>query len=302
MIVQGRKGVVTPPGRYPIVPGIDAAGEVLEDTSGNYPAGTSVVITGNKIGQHFDGGYSQLLRLKQEWLAPLPSKFCLEESMMIGSAGVTAMQCVMHLEECAGMKPSKGEVLVTGAAGGLGSIAVVILAQRGYQVVASSGRADALHYYFISLGASRVIGRLQKDKRRPLGEQLWAGVVDTVGGDTLAAAVAQTRYRCGVASTGVAGSSALETTVYPFILRGVRLLGVDSTLPIKVAGWPDDEESRHAYAEERIRIWRCLAADLPAQKLRLIHAGTVGLSEISEYSSRILAGQVQGRLVIDVDR
>lgn len=302
MIVQGKPGVVTPPGKFPIVPGIDAAGEVLESACGTFEPGDRVVVTGNKIGQHFDGGYSQRLRVKSQWLAKLPPQFTLEESMIIGSAGVTAMQCIMHLEEAAGLTPEKGEVLVTGAAGGLGSIAVAILSTLGYKVVASSGRAQALHSYLEGLGAFRVIGRLEHDTRRPLGQQLWAGVVDSVGGSTLAAAVAQTKYRCGVASTGVAGSSDFNTTVYPFILRGVRLLGVDSTLPYKVAGWPDDDLSQQAYLEERRRIWFRLSTDLPVEKLQMIHAGSIGLDDVAAWSSKILSGEVQGRVVVNLDK
>eukprot|EP00747_Dinoflagellata_sp_TGD_P219216 gnl/TRDRNA2_/TRDRNA2_91366_c1_seq2.p1 gnl/TRDRNA2_/TRDRNA2_91366_c1~~gnl/TRDRNA2_/TRDRNA2_91366_c1_seq2.p1 ORF type:complete len:213 (-),score=34.00 gnl/TRDRNA2_/TRDRNA2_91366_c1_seq2:41-679(-) len=212
------------------------------------------------------------------------------------------MQCVMHLEEAAGLTPAKGEVLVTGAAGGLGSIAVAILAQRGYTVVASSGRAAILGDYLRGLGAARVIDRLEWDPSRFLGKQLWAGVVDTVGGGTLAAALSQTKYRCGVASTGVAGASELNTTVYPFILRGVRLLGVDSTLPFKVAGWPDDDASREAYLDERSRIWERLATDLLPSKLHSIHSATVGLTDLQDWSLKILSGRVQGRIVVDVDK
>jgi acrylyl-CoA reductase (NADPH) len=301
MTVQGKPGVVTPPGKFPIVPGIDAAGEVVECSSGAFSPGDRVVVTGNKIGQHFDGGYAQRLRVKSEWLTTIPSAFSSEESMVIGTAGVTAMQCVMHLEEAGCLRPDKGEVLVTGAAGGVGSFAVAILAELGYEVVASSGRAEPLRGYFESLGARRVIGRLEPE-RRPLGQQLWAGVVDTVGGATLAAAVAQTKYRCGVASTGVAGAAEWSTTVYPFILRGVRLLGVDSTLPCRVEGWPNDPASEEEYREERRRIWTRLSTDLPKDKLRKVHGHTIALEELPQWAGKILSGEVQGRVVVDLDR
>jgi len=301
MILQGRPGVVTPPGRFPIVPGIDAAGEVVDCSSEDFVRGDRVVVTGNKIGQHFDGGYAERLHVKHEWLAKLPDRFSLEESMIIGSAGVTAMQCIMHLEEAAGLRPERGEVLVTGAAGGVGSFAVAILAELGYQVVASSGRAESLKGYFQTLGAKRVMSRLDVETRA-LGEQLWAGVVDTVGGATLATAIAQTKYRCGVASTGVAGAAQFQITVYPFILRGVRLLGVDSTLPCRVAGWPDDVISQEAFTKERQNIWARLSTDLPHRKLHEVHCSTIGLEELGEQAGRILKGHVQGRVVVSLQK
>mmetsp|Transcript_37918 Transcript_37918/g.69100 ORF Transcript_37918/g.69100 Transcript_37918/m.69100 type:complete len:410 (+) Transcript_37918:37-1266(+) len=301
MIVQGQKGVVTPPGRFPIVPGIDAAGEVVDGAWTGSSA--RVVITGQKIGQHFDGGYSQLLRVKRSWLSELPAAFSMEESMVIGTAGVTAMQCILHLEDAGGLSPQRsGEVLVTGAGGGVGSFAVALLAARGYNVVASSRRAEALESHLRELGATRVTGGLTSDPKRPLGAQLWGGVVDTVGGETLAAAVTQTKYRCAVATVGVAGSSGLKTTVYPFILRGVRLLGVDSTLPVEVAGFPDDAASEAEYREERRRIWARLTSDLSKEKLKLIHEVTIGLADLPEWSAKIQAGQVRGRVVVDVDK
>jgi acrylyl-CoA reductase (NADPH) len=210
------------------------------------------------------------------------------------------MQCIMHLEEHAALHPSKGEVLVTGAAGGLGGIAVAILSQLGYTVVASSGRAESLDGYLRSLGAARVIGRLVHDPARPLGEQLWAGCVDSVGGDTLAAVLGQTKYRCGVASTGVAGGGELNTSVYPLILRGIRLLGVDSTLPYNVEGYP--AEDNEEWLAERMRIWARLDTDLDRGKLHLLSTNEIGLSEVREWSETILRGGVQGRIVVDVDK
>ena len=301
MIVQGQAGLVH---RYPTVPGIDAAGVVIASDAGDkdnaphsqgtrpglpymvgeLPVGTEVTITGNKIGQHFDGGFSQLLRVKREWVMPRPAGFTLKETMMIGSAGVTAMQCVMHLEQAGGLHPSTaGEVLVTGAAGGLGSIAIAILSTLGYSVVASTGRAESSGDYLRSLGASRVIGRLEFNKKRLLAGQIWSGCVDTVGGDTLAAVVTQTKYRCGVASTGVAAGGSLSSSVYPFILRGVRLLGVDSTLPFNVEGYNPEENRR--WLEERQRIWKRLDTDLPRDKLHAINSNTIGLTEVVEFAA-----------------
>lgn len=320
MIVQGHAGLVH---RYPIVPGIDAAGTIIatdngeQDTappdgaatsrpglpymSGQLPVGTEVTITGNKIGQHFDGGFSQVLRVKREWVLPRPRGFSLKETMMIGSAGITAMQCVMHLEDAGELHPSTaGDVLVTGAAGGLGSIAVAILSTLGYNVVASTGRTEELGDYLRSLGAKRVIGRVKYNPTRPLGDQLWSGCVDTVGGDTLAAVVTQTKYGCAIASTGVAGGGSLLSSVYPFILRRVRLLGVDSTLPFNVEGYAP--EDNHRWLAERHRLWKRLDSDLDRDKLHRINVHTIGLTEVEEWSHKILAGKVQGRVVVDCDK
>jgi acrylyl-CoA reductase (NADPH) len=300
MILKGMKGVVP---EYPIMPGIDAAGEVVSSDDAAFVVGDRVVVTGNKIGQHFDGGYSQFLRVKSKWVVKVPSQFTLEETMVIGTAGFTAMQCVLHLEDAGDLSPQNGgEVLVTGAAGGVGSMAVAILARRGYKVVASSGRADSLRSYFQELGASRTIGRMAHNPKRPLGDQLWAGVVDAVGSGTLAACISQTVYRGAVASAGVAGGGDLPTSVYPFILRGVRLLGVDSTLPHNVVGYPSDERTQTAFLEERLRTWRALASDLDSRTLGLMHEGTIGLTDVVAWSDRILNGEVRGRVVVNVDR
>lgn len=350
MIINGVRGVVP---SFPIVPGIDGAGVVvatkpdplaaafkdlvlpdgdekrraLESASG-FEEGDEVVVTGNKIGQHFDGAMATWLSCKAGWAVRCPRAFSLKQCMAIGSAGHTAMMCVMHLEEAGRLEPGSGaDVLVTGAAGGLGSVAVAVLAQRGYRVVASSRRADSHGAYLRSLGAADVIGALVEDGQphRPLDKQRWAGVVDTVGGSTLAAAAAQCRYNGAVASTGVAGGGALEMTVYPLILRGVRMLGVDSTLPWCVDGYygfdagavshavgvGDPRASYHpgdwARAAvknrlERLRIWDALEESLAPESVDAIHSATVGLSELPDHSAAILAGNTAGRVVVDVEK
>mmetsp|Transcript_34594 Transcript_34594/g.80180 ORF Transcript_34594/g.80180 Transcript_34594/m.80180 type:complete len:223 (-) Transcript_34594:116-784(-) len=222
----------------------------------------------------------------------------------------------MHLEESGRLTYGNGgDVLVTGAAGGLGSIAVAILANRGYRVVASSRRAATHGDYLQSLGAAEVIEGLVEEgaKLRPLDKQRWDGVVDSVGGTTLATAVAQLKYNGAVASTGVAGGGEVATTVYPFILRGVRLLGVDSTLPWAVCGYhdfqQDDPDASNdwaaaavAHRAERLRIWDALERDLPAETVDKINTATVGLSELPAQAGTILSGNTTGRVVVDVSR
>jgi len=209
------------------------------------------------------------------------------------------MMCVLHLERAGEIKPSHGPVLVTGAAGGLGQIAVALLAARGFEVIASTGRVEAQAAHLRKLGATEVIGRLEPEPK-PLGKQRWAGVVDSVGGSTLASAVAQTMYRGAVASTGVAGGGAFSSTVFPFILRGVRLLGVDSTLPWDVEGYPPEAERWREWREERKDIWQSLGESLTADTLGLVHSATIGLAEVPNYAQQILKGSVAGRVLIDI--
>ena len=305
MVVEGRYGVAK---GFPIVPGIDLAGRVVRSDSPAFQPDDEIVVTGHKIGQHVDGAFSERLLLPADWLLPRPNAFTLLETMAIGSAGVTAMMCIMHLEEAGGLRyQEQGEVLVTGAGGGVGSIAVAILAKLGYTVVASTGRAE-LGNYLRGLGAARVIGRLSKgdlSPTPPLGKQLWTAAIDTVGGKTLLAVLSQLKYRCAVASTGVAGGGELDgATVYPFILRGVRLLGVDSTLPVSCDGY--DTAANENHAAEREEIWARLSADLSVPTLRKIcamaapGAELVPLAEVGAWSERLLRGEVQGRLVVQV--
>lgn len=294
MIVLGHKGVVK---SWPIVPGIDFAGIVRASRSPLFRPGDAVLLTGNKVGQHFDGGYAERAACQAEWLVPIPAPFDALDAMTVGTAGITAMMCVAHLEAAGGLLPSSGKVLVTGAAGGLGQMAIAILAAKGYEVTASTGRAEAEGPKLRALGASEVIGRLPK-VQKPLQSQLWAGAIDSVGGETLAAVLAGMRYRGAVASTGVAGGGDLQTTVYPFILRGVRLLGVDSTLPWNVPGYPLERERWEAYRCERLALWEQLAQLLPSDLLARLRTRTITLEEVLPTSREVLEGRVAGRVVV----
>ena len=296
MIVRGRKGVVR---GYPIVGGIDYAGVVARSSSPLWKEGDAVVLTGNKAGQFYDGGYAERATCKAEWLVARPPEFSAAQSMTIGTAGVTAAMCLHYLEEYGQVRPSHGPVLVTGAGGGLGQLAVALLARRGFEVVASTGRRETLGEHLTALGASSVIDRLALDSR-PLGEQKWAGVVDSVGGETLAAALSQTKYRGAVACPGVAGGGELHTTVYPLILRGVRLLGVDQTLPHDVDGYPADPERWKSWREERLLMWSLLGSLLSPEIVESVRAATIGLDDVEEHAERVLNGEVAGRLLVEV--
>jgi len=314
MVVKGLPGVVK---GWPIVPGIDAAGvaESVERPAGRsaglapgFSVGDAVTITGNKLGQHFDGGYSGVLRVKAGWCVRTPAPFSAAQSMAIGSAGHTAMMCVAHLEEHGDLRRWIGRddapVLVTGAGGGLGAIATAILAHLGYKVHASTGRPAELGGFLTSLGppgAVEVVPRLDHDAvRRPLGRQTYGGVVDAVGGAALASAAALTRYRCAVASVGVAGGGGFEGTVYPLILRGVRILGIDTTLPWDVDGYEEDPETWLKYREERLRLWERLASDLPAAALERCTTRTVSLEDVPAAAAEVLAGRHAGRIVVEL--
>mmetsp|Transcript_30048 Transcript_30048/g.82087 ORF Transcript_30048/g.82087 Transcript_30048/m.82087 type:complete len:372 (-) Transcript_30048:216-1331(-) len=294
MIVLGRKGVVK---GWPIVPGIDFAGTVRSSSSSLFQGGDQVVLTGNKAGQFFDGGYSQRAACQAGWLVPIPKPFSALDTMTLGTAGITAMMCVSHLEAAGGVRPSKGKVLVTGAAGGLGQVAIAILAAKGYEVVASTGRANVEGSRLRALGASEVIGRLPPSNK-PLQSQQWIGVVDSVGGDTLASALASTAYNGAVASTGVAGGGELKTTVYPFILRGIRLLGVDSTLPWNIEGYPAERKRWEEYRAERQALWADLAQLISLSTLKQLRTDAIPLEQVVGMSREILAGRVAGRVVV----
>jgi len=270
--------------KFPIVPGIDLVGTVEESISDAYKTGDAVVLTGWEVGEVYWGGYAQKARVKADWLVPLPSSLTPKQAMQIGTAGFTAMLSVMALED-QGVTPDKGEVVVTGAAGGVGSISIALLAKLGYTVVASTGRGDSLGDYLTALGASRIIGRFEPSKR-PLERELWAGAVDTVGNETLAALLRQTARGGAVAACGLAGGGNLPTTVYPFILRGVNLLGIDSGMcPI----------------ERRTQAWERLAELMSDEVFDLITESTVTLEEIPDLSQQILKGQVKGRVVVDLE-
>lgn len=281
LAVTGKPGVVR---AYPMVPGIDFAGTVEESSSPEFKAGDEVVITGCGTGETIWGGYAELASLDAKHIVPLPRGMTLVQAMGVGTAGFTAMQSVIELEKH-GLKPGGREVLVTGAAGGVGSTAVAILAKLRYRVAASTGRAEQ-HSYLRSLGASSIIDRaeLAAPSKRPLESERWAAAIDSVGGDTLAGILRTIETRGSVAACGLAGGSALNTTVFPFILRGVRLLGIDSP-KVDKAG--------------RVEIWSRLAVDLPLDKLDAM-IEVRPLSEVFAAGEEILAGKIRGRVVVDV--
>jgi len=269
---------------FPGVPGIDLAGTVVEAQSERFKAGDKVLLTGWGVGERHWGGYAQLARVKSEWLVPLPTGLSLQDAMGIGTAGFTAMLCVNALEEH-GLRPGGREVLVTGAAGGVGSIAVALLATLGYNVVAGTGRSE-LHEYLKELGASDFLDRaaLATPSKRPLDSERWAGAIDTVGGETLASVLRAMAYGTSVATCGNAGSMALPTTVLPFILRGINLLGIDS------ASCP---------TERRLAAWKRIAQILPHEKLEKI-VRVEPFQKLITLSDEILEGHVRGRIVIDM--
>jgi acrylyl-CoA reductase (NADPH) len=268
---------------FPFVPGIDFAGRVRESADSRYAPGDSVVLTGWGVGERHWG---ELGRVKGDWLVPLPDGLSLQDAMAIGTAGFTAMLAVMGLE-AQGVAPEQGEVVVTGAAGGLGSIAVALLAKAGYRTVACTGREE-LGDYLKGLGAAEILPRaaLAEGSRAPLDSARWAGGIDSVGGDTLVNLLKGVRYRGSVAACGLAGSPAMNGTVYPFILRGVRLIGIDSVA---------------APRPEREQAWARLARDLDHAKLATM-TETVPLTKAAELAPEFLKGKVRGRLVVDVTR
>ncbi len=282
MVVNGLGNLVR---NYPHVPGIDFAGTVEQSSDSRYKPGDKVVLTGWRVGEVHWGGYAQKARVKADWLVKLPAGLTAKQAMAVGTAGFTAMLCVLALENH-GLTPDAGTVLVTGAAGGVGSVAVSILAKLGYTVAASTGR-PAEHDYLKSLGASEIVERaaLSEYSGRPLDKERWAGCVDTVASTTLASVLSQLQYGCSVAACGLAGGPKLETTVIPFLLRGVNLLGIDSVMQ------PYDN---------RVRTWQRIATDLPHDKLKALTQET-GLAGIGEAANRILKGQIRGRLVVDVN-
>jgi len=250
-----------------------------------YRAGDKVVLTGWRVGEVQWGGCAQKASVNGDWLVPLPAGLSARQAMAVGTAGLTAMLAVIALE-AHGLAAASGELLVTGAAGGVGSVATAILAQRGYQVVASTGRAEA-HDYLRQLGASTIVDRspFSEPAKRPLEAERWAGCVDSVGGNTLARVLAQTKYGCSAAAVGLAGGSKLEHTVIPFLLRGVNLLGIDSVMCPR---------------ERRIEAWRRILTDLPLDRLDALST-EVRLEDVPRIASDILKGHVRGRVVVNVN-
>ena len=270
---------------WPHVAGVDFAGTVRTSDDARYKPGDKVVLTGWRVGELHWGGYSQKARVRADWLVPLPSGLTTRAAMAVGTAGFTAMLAVMALEDH-GLTPAKGEVLVTGAAGGVGSVAVAILARLGYQVAAVTGRPET-EGYLKGLGAARIVPRseLAETVKRPLETETWAGCVDAVGGAMLARVLGQLKYGASVAAVGLAGGTSLPASVIPFLLRGVNLLGIDSvTVPY----------------ERRLAAWGRVVTDLPMEKLEAMVRPAV-LGELPELGAAILKGEVQGRVVVDVN-
>ncbi|WP_170760544.1 acryloyl-CoA reductase [Ruegeria lacuscaerulensis] len=270
---------------YPHVPGVDYAGTVESSSDDRYKPGDRVVLTGWRVGEAHWGGYSQKASALADWLVPLPAGLDARQAMAVGTAGFTAMLAVTALEDH-GLKPGNGPVLVTGAAGGVGSVATAILANLGYEVGAVTGRPETADY-LKSLGATTIVPReeLNETTKRPLESESWAGCVDAVGGEMLARVLGQMKYGSSVAAVGLAGGAALPASVIPFLLRGVNLLGIDSVMQ------PYDN---------RVRAWQRIASDLPMQKLEaMVHPAT--LSDLPQLGADILNGQVKGRVVVDVN-
>ena len=281
LAITGKGPVVR---HWPMIPGIDFAGEVVKSENADFAAGDRVVLNGWGVGEVHYGGYAKFARVKGDWLIKLPEAFTTAQAMAIGTAGYTAMLCVLGLEE-QGVTPEKGPVLVTGAAGGVGSVAVSVLSRLGFEVIASTGRASEADY-LKGLGASEIIDRAElSEPGRPMGKERWAGAIDVAGSHTLANVLAQTKYGGTVASTGLAQGPDLKCTVMPFILRGVRLIGIDSVMQPR---------------EKRIEAWNRLAKDLDIAKLEAM-SETHKLEDVTELAEKILAGQVRGRVIIDVE-
>ena len=270
---------------YPHVPGIDFAGTVEASSDARYKPGDKVVLTGWRVGEAHWGGYAQKARVKADWLVPLPEGLDTRAAMAVGTAGFTAMLAVMALEDH-GLKPGHGEVLVTGAAGGVGSVATAILVHLGHEVAAVTGRPEQ-EGYLRGLGASRIVPRedLAETVKRPLESENWTGCVDAVGGAMLARVLGQMKYGASVAAVGLAGGANLPATVIPFLLRGVNLLGIDSVM--------------QPYAN-RLRAWERIATDLPMDKLEAMIT-PAKLEDLPHLGADILKGQVKGRVVVDLN-
>lgn len=282
LAITGKSPVVR---KFPLTPGIDLAGTVTASHHPLFKAGDVVVLNGWGVGESHSGGLAQKARLRGDWLIQLPAALSPRQAMAIGTAGYTAMLCVMALEKH-GITPDKGDILVTGAGGGVGSVAIALLAKLGYRVVASTGRLQEADY-LRRLGAAEVIDRAELSAPgKPLAKERWAGVVDTVGSHTLANACASTKYGGTVAACGLAQGMDLPATVAPFILRGVTLAGIDSVMAPRAL---------------RETAWARLARDLDVAKLDAM-TQEVGLQDAIGLGSQILAGQVRGRVVVDVNR
>jgi acrylyl-CoA reductase (NADPH) len=280
LAVTGRSPVVR---KFPMIPGIDLAGTVEASQHPRFKAGDQVLINGFGLSESHYGGYAEYARVKGDWLVPLPKAFSAADAMAIGTAGYTAMLSVLALED-AGLTPAKGPVVVTGASGGVGSVAVALLAKRGFHVIASTGRTEE-EAYLKSLGAKEIIPRSElAGEARPLAKERWAGAVDSVGSKTLANVIAATQYGGAVAACGLAQGLDLPASVAPFILRGISLLGIESVyMPMP----------------RRLKAWERLAQDLDVKTLSAI-THTIKLADVRRAAEDILAGKVRGRLIVEI--
>lgn len=280
LAITGKSPVVR---HWPMVPGIDLAGEVIESSSDMFKAGDQVLLNGYGVGEVHWGGYAERARLNSDWLIPLPEGLTPQQAMGVGTAGYTAMLCVMALERY-GIKPDMGPILVTGANGGVGTVAIAILSKLGFDVTASTGRVNESDF-LKELGANSIIDRAElSEPGRPLGKEIWAGAVDAVGSHTLANVLAQTKYGGAVAACGLAQGFDLPATVMPFILRGVALLGVDSVM---------------ASRELRMEAWSRIVSDLDLSKLEALTA-EIGFDDLIETATNIVEGKVRGRVIVNI--
>ena len=282
LAVTGKGAIIR---HWPLIPGIDLAGEVVETDHPDFKPGDGVVLNGWRVGESHHGAYAQMARVKGDWLVHRPEGFTASDTMAIGTAGYTAMLCVMALEKH-DVTPDRGAVVVTGAAGGVGSVAIAILSKLGYHVIASTGRSSESEY-LKGLGAAEIIDReeLSAPSDRPLQNRRWAGGVDTVGSHTLANLLAMTDDRGCIAACGLVGGMDLPTTVAPFILRGVTLAGIESVMAPKPV---------------RIEAWRRLEQDLDPETLRGM-VTTVGFDQLQETAAQIVDGKIRGRVVVEID-
>jgi acrylyl-CoA reductase (NADPH) len=280
LVLTGRSPVVR---KFPMIPGIDLAGTVEESTHADFKVGDKVLLNGFGLSEVHYGGYAELARVKGDWLVPLPKQFSPAQAMAIGTAGYTAMLSVLALED-AHVTPARGAVIVTGAAGGVGSVAVALLARLGYRVIASTGRPEEGDY-LKSLGAAEILPRAElSGEPRMLGKERWAGGIDSVGSKTLANVIASTSYGGAIAACGLAAGLDLPTSVAPFILRGISLLGIDSVQMPR---------------PRRVQAWNRLAKDLDVDKLAAM-TNTIPLSSVRQAAENILAGKIRGRLVVEI--
>jgi acrylyl-CoA reductase (NADPH) len=279
MIMNGLGKLVR---EYPHIPGVDMAGAVVSSEDDRYKPGDQVIVTGWRFGEIWWGGYAERVRVKADWIVPLPKGVTSREAMILGTAGITAVQAIMRLED-QGLAPEKGEVLVTGAAGGVGSLAVAMLANRGYKVAAVTGRPEAAKY-LTSLGAAKIVPRedLSEPAGRPMESAIWAGCIDNVGGSTLSRVIGQMAYGGSIASIGNTAGIKLETTVLPFLLRAVNILGIDSVM---------------ASYEQRIVYWDNAVKWMPMDRIDHI-VSEAKLEDMIGHAGAILKGQIQGRVLV----